>query len=287
MVQDILSNMSSDEVNSISDSPEALQVATIVRQKYFDIINRLDLPDHDQLIQLNPSLNEATPVLMYVPDGIAEIQWIKYFNSNKNAAVNINSSVDDIVNQLVPTINASGPSAPGYQYVTILPIPQFIDYVNSFDPTAFDVETFTFQDTSNRFDGGYTFYYKNDIQPTYCTILSNYYVIFDSFDNTQDSTLQSSKSMCFGSVIPIFQMVDSFIPDLTEEQFGLLLNESKALAFYELKQQPHQLAMKETDRGWSSIQKKKSVANKPSYFDQTPDYGRKSMYNWRPSFKWH
>ena len=47
MTQDILSNMSSDEVNSISDTPESLQVATIIKQKYYDIVSRGDLPEHN------------------------------------------------------------------------------------------------------------------------------------------------------------------------------------------------------------------------------------------------
>ena len=51
MTQDILSNMSSDEVNSISDTTESLQVATIIKQKYFDLISRVNRPEHDQLIQ--------------------------------------------------------------------------------------------------------------------------------------------------------------------------------------------------------------------------------------------
>src|SRR5882757_6715281 len=100
LTQDILSGMSSDEVNSISDTSESLQVATIIKQKYFDIINRVPLPEHEQLIQLDPSLDADSPVLMFVPQGIADIKWLKYFNSDTD-------SVDT--------------PAPGYLYVTILP----------------------------------------------------------------------------------------------------------------------------------------------------------------------
>jgi len=283
MTQDILSGMSSDEVNSISDTPESLQVATIIKQKYFDIINRLDLPDHDQLIQLQPSLDETTPVIMYVPEGISDIKWIKYFDSNTSGAVNLISNTTDIINGIpVTNVNPGPLSPPGYCDVWILTNRQFIDMVSKFNTNESDVQTFTFSDTSNRFNGDFTFYYKSSHTPTYCTILSNLYVIFDSYDNTVDSTLQGSKTMALGSVIPVFLMEDSFIPDLAEEQFQLLMNEAKALAFYELKQQPHQLALQETKRGWSSIQKKKSVADKPSYFEQLPDFGRKGNYSRMP-----
>lgn len=347
MTQDILSNMSSDEINSISDTTESLQVATIIKQKYFDIINRVNLPEHDQLVQLTPSLDATQPVLMYVPDGIADIKWLKYFDSNildgtqpstghdinvdivppwsttsttsntiglgtktftvssglsivaHNTAIcvsGVNTMTGTVTSYTGSTLvlnitavagsgtftawtiseDSGGVAPPGYLYVTILPTSQFIDMVNSFNPQEMNVESFTFSDTSNGFPSSYNFYYRNDRQPYYCTILSNYYVIFDSFDATQDSTLQGSKTMAFGRVIPSFQMVDSFVPNLAEEQFQLLLNESKALAFYELKQQPHQLALAEAQRGWSTVQKNKAVTNRPTYFNELPNFGRRS-----------
>ena len=252
MTQNILSRMSSDEVNSISDSAESLQVANIIKNKYFDIISRVDLPEHDQIIQLDPSLDASNPVLMFVPTGIAGIKWLKYFDSN-----------------------ATNPSpAPGYLYVTVLPVSQFIDMTNKFNPTESDVDSFTFQDTSNNFDTNTTFYFKTQQQPRFCTIISNYYVIFDAFDNTQDTTLQASKTMALGRVVPHFDMVDSFIPNLADEEFQLLINEATALAFYELKQQPHALATQEVKRGWTAVQKKKAVIDRPTYFDALPDFGR-------------
>lgn len=258
LTQNILSRMSSDEVNSIGDTTESQQVANIVKNKYFDIVNRVKLPEHEQLVQLNPSLDTTSPVLMYVPDGVADLKWIKYFNSNSDEGI----------------------PPPGYLYVNIVPLEQFIDMVNKFNTEESNVESFTFSDTSNSFPGDYTFYYKNDRQPCYCTVISNYYVIFDSYDSTQDDTLQSSKSMAWGRIIPFWSNVDSFIPDLAEEQFQLLLNEATALAFYELKQQPHQLAMQEANRGWSNIQKNKAVVNRPTYFNELPNYGRRSaVYN--------
>lgn len=275
LTQNILSRLSSDEVNSISDTTESLQVANIIKNKYFDIVNRVKLPEHEQLVQLNPSLDGDSPVLMYVPDGIADLKWIKYFDSNPLDGSTSDDFQHDLNVDLTPTATEGIPP-PGYLYVTILPVEQFIDMVNSFNPEEDNVESFTFSDTSNNYPGNYTFYYKNDRQPCYCTVLSNYYVIFDSYDDTQDNTLQSSKTMAWGRIIPFWSNVDTFIPDLAEEQFQLLLNEATALAFYELKQQPHQLAMQEANRGWSNIQKNKAVVNRPTYFNELPNYGRRS-----------
>lgn len=277
MTQDIMSSMSSDEVNSISDTVESLQVATIIKQKYYDIINRLDLPNHEQLLQLQPSLSSTLPTVMYVPDGISEIKWLKYFDSNVLDGNTSDDFAHDLNVDLTSTTN-TGVAPPGYLYITILPNDDFIDMVTAFNPSDTDVFSYTVSDTSNQFPGNFTFYAKNDQQPLYCTIISNYYVLFDGYDSSQDSTLQASKTMALGYVIPTFLMVDDFIPDLTEEQFPLLFNEAKALAFYELKQQPHQLALKEADRGWSTIQQKKAVINRPTYFDELPGFGRKRGY---------
>lgn len=275
MTQDILSAMSSDEVNSISDTTESMQVATIIKQKYFDIINRVPLTEHEQLVQLDPSLDADVPVLMYVPEKVAELKWLKYYNSNVGNDTNTTND-HDINVDIEENANNAGSVAPGYEYVTILPIKQFIDMVNSFNTSDTNVETFAFVDNSNDvINGTYNFNYMNDRQPNFCTVISNYYVIFDAYDNTVDTTLQARKTLGYGRIIPHWSMVDNFIPNLAEEQFQLLMNEAKALAFFELKQQPHQLAMQETKRGWSTVQKNKSVANKPNYFDALPNFGRR------------
>lgn len=275
MTQQILSNMSSDEVNSIGDTTESMQVANIIKQKYLDIVSRSALPEHDQFFQLTASTDPDLPVLMYVPDYVNKIEEVKYFDSNvldnADSASNFEHDVDtDITN----TVNPATIPAPGYKYVTILPIRQFVETINTFNPTDSNVVTYTFNNATNSFPANFTFYCRNDGQPNYCAIISNYYVLFDRYDATQDNTLQSSKTMCFGQVAPSFSLDDNFIPDLDDKEFPLLLNEAKALAFYELKQMPHQKAEQEIKRQWSSIQKNKAEVNKPSYFDRLPDFGR-------------
>jgi hypothetical protein len=86
--------------------------------------------------------------------------------------------------------------------------------------------------------------------------------------------------MVWGNLITPFQMVDTFIPDLDDNQFPLLINEAKELAFFELKQMPHSLADKEVKRQWSQVQKNKSLENKPGYFDQLPNFGRRTGSPW-------
>lgn len=275
MTQQILSSLSSDEVNSIGDTAESLQVANIIKTTYYNIISRVELTKHQQLIQLDPSLDTDAPVVMYIPDGISRIEWIKYFNTN---ILNDANGYDHDINvDIIPTGNPDQPPIPGYQYVTILPIQQFLDMTDSFNPSMSNVESFEFTSNHNGYPGQFNFYFKNDKQPQFCTILSNYYVIFDSYDYTQDDTLQAHKTQLLGEVIPVFKMEDNFIPSLDDSQFMLLLNEAKSLAFFELKQSPHPKAEQESRRGWSKVQKSKSVMENPSYFDALPNMGRKNV----------
>lgn len=258
MTQEILSAMSSDEVNSISDSAEALQVATILKRKFFDIATRSGLSEYFDLFKLDPSLDIAKPVLMSVPNEIAKIEWIKYFNST-----------DD------------GNGAAGYEYVTVLPNQQFLDLVTRFNPSESNVNSFQFSTTINGVTTDYTFYYKDDSQPSYCTVIGNEWVVFDSYDSLLDSTLQQSKTMGYGKYTPYWLMEDTFIPELDIEQFPLLINEAKSLAFFELKQQPHPLAERESQRQWSAVSKNKDKDGQPTAFDSLPDFGRRGSNNAR------
>ena len=361
LTQTILSDMSSDEVNSISDTAESLQVANHIRETYFNMLSRYNLPEHDQLFQLDSSQNDDQPVLMFVPEGINRIEWIQYFDTNpedgaavqtdqfgafshdlntdlqNNAGgwvttsttsntiglgsftftvgVNLNISVNDTAfissaaspqnkmsgnvisysgSTLVVNVTSMAGSGtftnwnitqsntitvgPGYRYVKVLPLAKFLHYQNQLQPTnQTNVETFQF--TMNNVATGnnstYTINFKNDQQPQSCCVISNRFVIFDSYDATQDSTLQSAKTMCYGWILPVFKMEDSFVPMLDDKQFPLLLNESKSLSFFELKQQPHQKAEKEIGRQISALQKYKSESSKPSDFDMLPNYGRR------------
>lgn len=366
MVQNILSAMSSDEVNSVYDTVESLQVAQIIQNKYYDIVARGDLTLDYQILQLNPSDTPSSPVEMLLPAGVTKVEWLKYYDTNpldntQNSQfgayshdlnvdlvstinwTTISSTTNTIpvalgttvvfivasntlpaeVGQLVQassgensiigniaayegttmTItvtattgsgvfnswsisNVSVPNVPpGYYYVQVCPIDYFLDITDKLDLTQANVDFYNFTQGGNNF----TFRYFNDRTPRMCCIISNKYVIFDSYDNTQDSTLQASKTLFYGQVAPSFTIADNFIPVLDDFQFPLLLNESKTLAFFELKQMAHPIADREIQRQWAVTQKTKSISGKPSYFDQFDNYGRiprTGMSSGYPLWRW-
>jgi hypothetical protein len=70
----------------------------------------------------------------------------------------------------------------------------------------------------------------------------------------------------------VWTVADGFTPDLDARQFTLLLNEAKAQAFIELKQQANPKAEKRARRGWIQAQRTKKNIDRATYYN---GYGRK------------
>jgi len=243
MTQNILSRLDSDEVDHIADTVEATQVARVIRNTYFNILTRANLPEHRKLIQLTASGDNTKPVLMTRPDNVQRIDWIKY---------NVRTATD---------------TTDRYDYVTILPLAQFLEMTDGWNTSETNVDTMVFNSI--------TFAFTNNMKPTYCTIVEDDTIIFDSYDSGVESTLQTSKTKCFALTVPTFDLIDTTIPDLDDIQFPLLLNEATAVAFVDLKQQANPKAEQESRRQWISLQRTKALAKVPTPFDALPHFGRR------------
>jgi len=78
MTQNILSSMDSDEVNSIGDTVESLQVAEVIRETYEYITVGIDIPGRSGIIMLDASTDPALPNYMKVPSNVERIEWVRY-----------------------------------------------------------------------------------------------------------------------------------------------------------------------------------------------------------------
>jgi hypothetical protein len=207
MVQSILSDMESDEVNSINDTIEATQVASIIKDTFFEISNSRLWPTNDSIIQLISLSSSTRPTHLRLSDNVHNISWIKY---DKRAAEG---------------------DAKRYQEVNYREPAAFLEVLLSRDSLDTTVQTVT--DLTN-----IPLLIKNDAAPTYWTTFDDEYIIFDSFDSGVDSTIQTSKTMASVVVEPTFSIVDAFIPDLPAKAFPYLLAEAKSNCFEKLKQAP-------------------------------------------------
>lgn len=246
-VQSIASSLESDAINSINDSIESQQIANVVRNAYYDIISRQNIPEHYTFFNLQPSLDNTKPTLMYVPDNVSKVLEIKY---------NTATATD---------------THPIYSQVTFMNQYDFFNQILSFDPTADGYSSFVQTiDTST-----FTFFYRNDRGPSYYTTFDDNTLVFDAYDSNVDTTLTSAKSWGYGRKIISWTMTDAFIPFLQEQDCQLLMNEAKALAWTEMKQSQHPKAEQNARRLLLRSQKNKSAADAESDFDKLPNFGRK------------
>lgn len=240
MVQDILSDMDSDEVNSINDSVEALQVAQILKSTYFNIIDGRDWPHLYQPFQLTASGSASRPTHMRLPDNIIDVSWVKY------------------------DCKAVGESRDRIKGIKFKIPADFQDILEQRDSTDTNVQEVV--DTS-----GISMNIYNDRAPLYFTSFDNEYVVFDAFDRAVDTTLQSSKTSCYGKVYPTWTMSDTFVPDLPTQSFSYLLNEAKSTAALRLRQMPDQKA---EQHSITQRRRQSQAAWRIAGGITTPNYGR-------------
>jgi len=78
MTQRVLSSMDADSVNSYAETIESEQVAFIIRDAYYDLINDIEIPEHRKLIALTALGDTAKPTTMLIPNGIHRIEEVRY-----------------------------------------------------------------------------------------------------------------------------------------------------------------------------------------------------------------
>lgn len=211
LVQDILSAMNSDEVNSIGDTVESEQVTRICREE-FDILSELKKWEYrNKIISLTASVDTAQPTRMRLPDDVTRIEWIRYDKR----------------------LTAGGD--PDYQDVYYKDPKDWITLTQgrSADSTVLQVE-----------DDIHALKYKvrNDVSPTYWTSFDDTYIWFDSYIATIENTLQSSKVMAMAQMRPTFVEQDTHVIDIPDKDFYLYKSIALARAYAEIKETQHPTA---------------------------------------------
>jgi len=246
LVQTVLSSMDSDEVNSINDTVEAQQVAYLIRSVYYRIASSADLPEHESMFNLDAT-SASTPVVMTRPSNVSRIDSVKYDKA-------------DLDN-----------TDPVYTELKSMSVTDFFDQMYQLSLSEDNVSSFNLTVGTSTVK----ILYRTDKHPEYYTTFDDNTIIFDSILTDVDANLQSSKTLCKGSVYKTFTLTDNFTPDLDQQQFDLLLNEAKAWAHAELKQMAHPKAEQAARRGWINLQRTKDAIKIGTPLDRLPDYGRR------------
>lgn len=193
IVQSILSDMDSEDVNSISDTVEAQQIASVVEDTYYNIIAAREIPEHNKLLSLTAMSDSAKPTHFKYPTNTKSIKRIEY--------------------------NVGSVAEKDFQEIEWVDPVVFLDRM---DETGLLVATY---------DGNLDIFVTTDEPPRYYTSFDDEYIIMNSYDSSVEASLQSSKSRAFGSVYPTFSQTDSFEPDIDNTMLPLLLAEAKSTCF--------------------------------------------------------
>ena len=204
IVQSIMSDMNSDEINSISDSIESQQVASICRDTYFDIVSRKEIAANGTLSTLGSYSDDQNPTVLSLPPNSQKVDWIAY-NKKRDPS---DKDMFEIIPYALPS--------------------DFIFNANSINSQQSNVQIV-------HSGGGATFSIYNDRPPSMWTTFDDELVTFDSFCNTFEDTLQGSNTQIMTHNIPTFSITDYATPDLPDEYFAMYLAECKAACFVYIK----------------------------------------------------
>ena len=190
VVQSILSDMDSEDVNAIADTVEAQQVASVVEDTYFNIIAARSIPEHNKLIPLVSLSSTARPTHFTYPARTKQLMRVDY--------------------------NIGTASVPDYREIVYVEPLVFMDRM---DQTAKKVTTV---------DQSVELFVGNDKDPSYYTSFNDNHIIMDAYDASVEANLASNKTRAFCAIYPTFSQTDSFAIDLDQTLMPLLLAESKS-----------------------------------------------------------
>lgn len=240
MAQDIMSDMSSDNINSINDTTESLQVAQILKSTYYEIIHSREWPHLRKLVEITGLGDTSTPTHMQLAESVVDIDWIKY---DSRATVG---------------------GDPNYVDVSYLLPGDFLQYVMQRTASNSNITAVTDPDDT-------TLLIKTDENPKYWTSFDDEYIVFDAYKSAVDSTLQGAKTQVFALAEPTFTISDTFTPDLPNHAFPYYLAEAKSTCFNSIGQTPNAKEEQKSRRQRTWLARK---AGKVEPGIQYPNYGR-------------
>jgi hypothetical protein len=78
MTQSVLNAMDSDDVNSIDDTVESVQVALIIKESYFDLISQRNWPFLGTKFSMTGLADVTRRTYLQLLDTYSKIDWVKY-----------------------------------------------------------------------------------------------------------------------------------------------------------------------------------------------------------------
>ena len=249
MTQQILSDMNSDQVNTVADTEESLKVANTIKTVYYEILGQRDWPWLMEVTSLEGVGDVTNPTKLRIPEEVCWIDWIKYNKQNPEAPAS--TSVGDGTEL-------------NFQPVWWLEPWDFCNLTYRLNSDIDEVTTIV--------ENGVRLLIENDKHPTYWTTFDDEFIIMNAFNKDFESTLEQTNNVVHAKRLPIWQMTDTFIPDLPTHMFPLLIAEATSTAFMNIKQVANQKAEQQSRRQLLTMQKRSWKTRGQA--SNTPNYGR-------------
>lgn len=241
MVQNIASALDTDEVNSITDTVESLQIAEAIRETFYEQFNNINIPELESLIRLE-SVNDVTkPNYLSIPANVNKIYWIRYkdFDGDGSHIRLEYLHPEEFINRQL-LYNASSSNV-----------------VQTTDPVS-----------------GVSYYVRSDTAPQHFTMFDDQYIALDSFDLINETTVQGPNSVAYGCKSPEFLLEDDFVPPIDGNLFPLLLSEAKSTCFVNIKQVSSSKEEQKARRQRIRMQNDKFKSNQAqyAYWERGPNF---------------
>ena len=244
IVQDILSDADSDDVNSINDTVESDQCARLVRDTYLQICDLHDIEYTKKVDTLNAS-SATTPTVMTRPAGFHSIEFVKY------------------------NVKTTAGGDQDFARIHYMEVEDFLERAHSLSVSDTNVQEMTLST-------GLIIPIYNDRAPKYYTVMDNGAdeLVFDAFNSALETNLQESKSLIYGTQRPSLTLADSSTLDLPEHLETLVKREARAMFFDLYKDGATREIDRTRRRAEVRAQRHRNIV-KNTDNDNIPNYGRK------------
>lgn len=200
VVQNYLDYVDGFQVDSIADSEEAVQAASIAEHVFYRLIDKTrDTPIISYVGSLDSSLDVTKPCILKIPAQVNRIH---------NSTISYNVATD------------ADTGGVQWQEVKFVSPEEFLKVV-SISTDANNTEVMEYN--------GIPFVILNDRFPMYCTTFNDVDLIFDSYNKEYDDTLQESKTRVIGTQSVTFLQQDDFVIPLPDRMHSgycdLVINE--------------------------------------------------------------
>lgn len=250
LTQSILSATDGDEVNSIGDTMESLQIVDIIRAVYEEVREEHDLPSNGVLFTLEEASTSTYPTRLKLPERIGLMKWLKY------ADVTYPEDEDTAISKEYRDVPYKTPE-------------DFIQYLDNRNPLDTRSVVVSYPDDSN-----IKLTIRNDCFPNCWTTFDDQHIWFDAWDSSKTSTIIANDTKAFGLLADTFILDDDYIPDLPGNLFPYFESRCLNRCIAHFKQEMNPEVKQNSERQRIRSQRNKWRAKRRNI--EGPDYGKRT-----------